>query len=688
MAQIGIVQAVEQLAQCSGTNFKTLYAAVAKIGDFADLDAAFAAGADGEINTVVEALNTLQGMIPTVRTNEEITTLANTAIQTWVSNAPAAFDTLLEIGTYLTNNSDVRDSILQSLAKRVAVDQVQNFTTEEKAQGRANIDAASTAEVNLAITTAVSQASTYADEQLAPVSDQVDTNTDLLAVLAAQYQPAQALQTLAVKDNTTTLVTGYLADTAGASYAGDAPAGTQVAYAIRDAAFELKTMPDDVSFNFADKGVLEMHVNGTKVDEYDLEAAFDATKRTGTQTYAPVSGAAGKLTVLSVGVYQTLYQRGTAKVAISSGDLVSGYNTIEVKHTGIANPQTTATFKVWWDNSGATPSVANQSLTMLDDGGASAVYRSGVKYGGIGSVVELNADVVNVAKNVYKQVPLDVTGMNVVANTTIAITDASVTGLSTPPVSTETMNVGGKQLTLNVAGKATLNMLASLTASTPFATASAVSTPSANIMAWTDNAASSDTLETFSDESRRMPTATDLTAAALATAAIVGQWNSQTALSEGEAMVGVASENVTALMRAKGDFTAKVPANTANYSAFTADGVYKRVFLSPGARGNCQIKLYGVTSVGAFGAGDVNVRLAVPGQTAMLDVGTYEDVSVAASVENAGALAAVPAVAGGNVTLTASFKGKSTSASSNRIGVEVTIRNSTVAITAIEVIWS
>lgn len=70
---------------------------------------------------------------------------------------PETLDTIKEIADWITNDESVMAGIVNSIAKRVAVDSAQTFTDEEKAQGRQNIGAQEAAAIG-------------------------DTNTDLVAL--------------------------------------------------------------------------------------------------------------------------------------------------------------------------------------------------------------------------------------------------------------------------------------------------------------------------------------------------------------------------------------------------------------------------------------------------------------------------------------------------------------------------
>lgn len=68
-------------------------------------------------------------------------------ITTLINGAPGALDTLGEIAAKLGENDTAVGSIVNSLAKRVAVDSVQSFTAAETLQARNNISVYSKAEI-------------------------------------------------------------------------------------------------------------------------------------------------------------------------------------------------------------------------------------------------------------------------------------------------------------------------------------------------------------------------------------------------------------------------------------------------------------------------------------------------------------------------------------------------------------
>ncbi len=118
-----------------------------------------------EKSTVVGALNELAARIAaaeqatasliddtstdtdTTWSSSKITQAIADGFNSVIAGAPEALNTLQEIATALNNAPNAVQGILDILAKVVRVDQEQVFSAAEKAQGRANIGAASEADL-------------------------------------------------------------------------------------------------------------------------------------------------------------------------------------------------------------------------------------------------------------------------------------------------------------------------------------------------------------------------------------------------------------------------------------------------------------------------------------------------------------------------------------------------------------
>lgn len=118
-----------------------------------------------EKSTVVGALNELAARIAaaeqatasliddtstdtdTTWSSSKITQAIADGFNSVIAGAPEALNTLQEIAVALNNAPNAVQGILDILAKVVRVDQEQTFSVAEKAQGRANIGAASDADL-------------------------------------------------------------------------------------------------------------------------------------------------------------------------------------------------------------------------------------------------------------------------------------------------------------------------------------------------------------------------------------------------------------------------------------------------------------------------------------------------------------------------------------------------------------
>lgn len=143
---MSIVQLVNLFATAVGLDYKTLAAnlqiAIDNTGDLSLLTSA-------DKSSVVNALNSIKSEIDAIPGTDyaQIQTMIDSGLAGLVNGAPDALNTLNEIALALSEDQTALDGILQSLAKRVRVDAPQAFTEVEKAQGRANVGAASAEEV-------------------------------------------------------------------------------------------------------------------------------------------------------------------------------------------------------------------------------------------------------------------------------------------------------------------------------------------------------------------------------------------------------------------------------------------------------------------------------------------------------------------------------------------------------------
>lgn len=144
---------ISLLAQTIGTDIKQLLAAV---GDTSKLTTTAKASLVVAINELKASLNSidLTKIIDDAKTatnltwsSTQINTAINAAVAALVNGAPEALDTLKELGDAIATNQSAIEALQTIAYGHVKYDAAQTLTTEQKTQARANIDAASTAEV-------------------------------------------------------------------------------------------------------------------------------------------------------------------------------------------------------------------------------------------------------------------------------------------------------------------------------------------------------------------------------------------------------------------------------------------------------------------------------------------------------------------------------------------------------------
>lgn len=146
-----LVGAVNEVLAASAAN-------ATKIGDTETLTTTAKTNVVAAINEINAALGNLDmtGLIDDLAASSvtdktysanKITNLMAAAITALVDSSPATMDTLNEFAAALANDPNFATTITTALGNRVRVDAAQTFTAPEQTQARANISAASTAEV-------------------------------------------------------------------------------------------------------------------------------------------------------------------------------------------------------------------------------------------------------------------------------------------------------------------------------------------------------------------------------------------------------------------------------------------------------------------------------------------------------------------------------------------------------------
>jgi hypothetical protein len=689
---ISFQEALDALGHCTGVRLKinadSIAAVSSKIGDMAELNAALLSTDPTLPTTVVGALNKLLTAQPALD-NTTVTDLARLAILDFIGASPTAWQSVQSLGEYLANAPNVEIAIVNALADKVdlVVDQMNSPT--RKAMGRHNIEALGVAEgttlINEAETRIEGKIGEVVTTAMAPTVGVVAGHTDLIDTLLSSYPPPGAMNAVVAKGAIPTYKSGRLALVTDAVYSPTAPAGTLVTWSTRTPVISTGLTDVDTPFRNADKGVVKMNHNGVAVGEVDIGSLFNPALKMGNQSYPPAVSATGNLVINSVGVHNTFHQRGILTGTIPATLRKTGHNEVSYQHTVGTTTSNSQSYKWWNDINGVLLGVTGVTCALAPNVTTTSV--SGVKYLKAGDGLLLGSVATGVFANTYLDQPMTYSALNAFTANKEALNASTVSGVTSPvPVNTDSMSVSGKLVTvaggIGVSNGITINVVGEN------AHEQVGASLSTQIMTWAPAGARSNTIEPFVGESHRLPTNFNMTAAVTSVAGLQGLWNSQTLLTPGEAQVGVRPDGIPGVIAPTGNFTSKLPANTANYSANSGPAVFKTFFVSPSAAGNFILKVSGVTSLPSkFGTGAWNVRVALPSQTNMLDGAEYEYSTQVATDLNAGSMYAPPTLAGGVATLYLNFKKKSTISSSGVVMVELTLNNTSASASSLTAIF-
>lgn len=323
----------------------------------------------------------------------------------------------------------------------------------------------------------------------------------------------------------TTFYTGRLSQS-NINYSPTAPAGTSVNYITNDTVFSLNTQADS---NFGDLGILELYINDEKVAAIDLASNFNEANREGSQVIAdydtdyndgfinfPLTNGEcdfvgtyagnGSFEVTKVEWFNNFggWQSWAATINIT-GELRQGWSKIRIEHTGMTSQtdQVSNDFEFFYDNDATgNPSINTPTITA---GTPAYKWLSGVRYysGGAQFLVDITG--VRLFNNVYhnSNAPIVLSGWPGISNLGIPYSDASVSGVSTPPDIGETMTVDDFDFT-QPNNQYSDNAILTATPRDPYGSYSSANTLSAGwlIFSWTNG--SDDLHEYFRDENYRL----------------------------------------------------------------------------------------------------------------------------------------------------------------------------------------
>lgn len=451
---------------------------------------------------------------------------------------------------------------------------------------------------------------------------------------------------LATLTGLTGLVSGRMSNDGTATYPPLLSAGDIYASITQNGTWAFNTGASE--FGLASEGNLILSVNGVDVANIDLSANFvEADRETGQNVAANynvqgtgdvivggvVTFVGGDLTLNSVaplgGIPVDAYQQGSATVNLTSAALQTGYNIVVLRHENSLGT-TMATLEWFYDtNAPGNPNDPDLTGFVLSSGISVFNPLSGINYYDTGTTFELDVTGNDLFDNVYVDteepiqfVPTDIWASSVFVN----IADASVSGLSTPPIITETMTVTNFIVTV-IAGAMVSDARVSAVPIDPYGTYSNIFSPPLDITIMSDPSNNTDVFEDFKGEQYRLPNTTNFNIPVPGMPGAPLVWDSTISLTAG-ARAGelqvydhleVSDKN--RLQYPVFDYTTNFrPLGNPDYSALPA-GVrtYYRVFRSTtGDKTNGIITFPGVSESDlTMGLG---LRIKIPGKTVWLDL--------------------------------------------------------------------
>jgi hypothetical protein len=450
-----------------------------------------------------------------------------------------------------------------------------------------------------------------------PITEAINTFNSIMYSLAPE-QP-QSMNGLAIDPVTSLPVfTGKISTVTSApsTYYGPFTAGSSSSRITTTQSFTLtshNTGDSTTGFSDADKGILNVLVNGVQVTSFNLGSAFDQTERANSSgqgvTYDGDTGSAspplktvGNTQIYSVALFNNfpLWQKGVARIIVSA--LTSGYNTFQFVQVIGSDTRTSELFQLFYDSASTTPTfISGPSLSNVAPSHFNIL--SGIKFLTTGETLILSTTISNAFANTYLQTPIATTFSAGISAGTIDLSDPTVTvtsGNPSAPNVTDHLIVTSKTYPITLTGQQSINQVINVSYSNVYGTIFSAPSPSQNLLINTHNTPTSTaSTEAFLDENYRL--LPDISGSTTSTAlypndyvtlpgTITGQFTSDAALINGNAQVYNAALIYPTINFTSGYLPAQgtAPATgTPNYSGFNNTNahngqVYYRAMYSAG----------------------------------------------------------------------------------------------------------
>jgi len=428
----------------------------------------------------------------------------------------------------------------------------------------------------------------------------------------------------------TTLVSGRISQD-NINYKPGHPAGTNISYITKDGTFTVKT---PVDANNGDRGLVKIYINQTVVATIDLGINFVQANRDGNQNLNDydhkgdgdiiINGAVtlpyGYFELIKVGKYNNFkyHQSWQAQFALVDPSLIlrQGWNEIYMTHEGLASgTQTSNKFDLFYDTDVTNPTIntptAVQNTPIIK-------WLSGVKFYDTGSTWNINCIAYDAFDNVYhsSNAPVVLQMWPGLASTPIEYFNTKVSGVSSPPIIDEVMNIQNWILT-QTANQMSENARLEAVPRDPYGSYASKITASENIMIFSYANQSTPLKEYFRDENYRLP-AEEYD---IIPTTITGLWDSQGNLDIYNTGNGL-QVYMDKLVFPKVDFSNTKPTGNPNYTPLSLElnKVYYRAFKSTVlSRAQGTLRITGVTKQNMID-NKVKVWIKLPSQTGWLSL--------------------------------------------------------------------
>lgn len=431
------------------------------------------------------------------------------------------------------------------------------------------------------------------------------------------------------------------------------PAGSANYRITKTQSFTLTTHTTNdatTGFSDADKGVIDLFINGIIASTFSLSNAFDENHRSDVSgqgiTYNGNTGSAtppllvidSHLQIYSIAPFNgfPLWQKGVAHITNTA--LSSGYNTFQVRHTVGSSQRLSQIFDLFYDSGSISPSFASTPSLTINGSPSNFNYLSGIKYLTTGDSLLLTSTINNAFVNTYLETPLNYSfSAGIPSATSGLITDSGSvsigpTGTNAIPNSTDHITIN-KVFPITLTNQQTINCIANIIYSNIYGTTFQSQSVSQNMLLNTYNSpGSTAATDIFVDESYRLNPDDNGLGSPVAypndyanvPISITGNWNSQASLVNGNAQVF----NFALRYPTQSFISGYIPAQggSTNYSGFNNTNThsgqvyYRSMFSSGNTRSNGTLTINGITLIDLTQLSpNLKVEMKLPGITEWLD---------------------------------------------------------------------